>query len=483
MPLSQLMRILWVHRMTHLYMVVAMLVLACAVSLLVPKRYKAEAAVVVDIRGSDPLTQDGTAPAQPPTNYVATQVDVIGSHNVALKVIDRLKLAGDPEFIAKFHDANGDDAPMSALRDWGAEELLKSLHVRPSRDSNVIYLQFTSRNAGKAAATANAFGEAYLQTSLELNVDPARRQAGWFDAQLNGLRVALESARRKVSAYEVEHGVIGTDDSDNRLDAESARLTEISNHLVAAQATMYEAESRERQLKEALAKEGPDAAVDVLNNPLLQDLKGELARSEARLANAAQRYDRNHPQYLSALAERNSLRDKVASEVQNANASVAKEARIARQSAADLQRTLEAQRRRILDLQHNQDDYSVLKRDADNAQTAYDTALGRGSQTHLESHLDHTNIALLNQAFPPIRAAWPRLFLDCALAVILGLLFGAGVSLASERFDRRIRSREDLLQGANIAVLSELPREHEPARSRYTRWIPLLGKTPQIEPA
>jgi len=26
-------------------------------------------------------------------NYVATQVDVIGSHNVALKVVDRLKLA------------------------------------------------------------------------------------------------------------------------------------------------------------------------------------------------------------------------------------------------------------------------------------------------------------------------------------------------------------------------------------------------------
>ncbi|MGD0502995.1 MAG: chain length determinant protein EpsF [Steroidobacteraceae bacterium] len=482
MPLSQLMRILWIHRMTHLYMVIAMLVLASAVSLLVPKRYKAEAAVVVDVRGSDPLAPDGAVPVQPPSNYVATQVDVIGSHNVALKVIDRLQLDSDPEFIEKFYDANGADAPLSGLRDWGAEELLKFLNVRPSKDSNVIYLQFTSKNAQKSAATANAFGEAYLQTSLELNIDPARRQAGWFDDQLNGLRGALEQARRKVSAYEVEHGVIGTDDN-NKLDTESARLTEISNHLVAAQATMYEAESRQRQLKEALAKDGPDAAVDVLNNPLLQDLKTELARAEARLANAAQRYDRNHPQYLSALAERDSLRSKVASEVEKANSSVAKEARIAHQSTADLERALDEQRRRILGLQHNQDDYSVLKRDAENAQTAYDTALGRGSQTHLESHLDHTNIALLNHAFPPIRQAWPRLFLDCALGVILGLLLGAGVSLASERLDRRIRSQEDLVQGANIAVLSELPRDREPTRSRVWRWIPLLGKTPQVEPA
>jgi capsular polysaccharide biosynthesis protein len=89
----------------------------------------------------------------------------------------------------------------------------------------------------------------------------------------------------------------------------------------------------------------------------------------------------------------------------------------------------------------------------------------------------------LNHAFPPIRQAWPRLFLDCALGVILGLLLGAGVSLASERLDRRIRSQEDLVQGANIAVLSELPRDREPTRSRVWRWIPLLGKTPQVEPA
>jgi polysaccharide biosynthesis transport protein len=477
MPLSQLMRILWIHRMTHLYMVLAMLGLAGAVSLFVAARYKAEAAVVVDIRGSDPLTQDGAVPAEPSTNYVATQVDVIGSHNVALKVTDRLKLSSDPEFLAKYYAANGDDAPAAAFRDWAAEQLLKALDVHPSRDSNVIYLRFTAKNAERAAATANAFGEAYLETSLELNVDPARRQAGWIDQQLSGLRTALEVAQQKVSAYEVTHGVIGTD--DNRLDVETARLTEITNHFVAAQADMYQAESRQRQLNEAVAKNGPDAAVDVLNNPLLQNLKTELARSEARFATAAQRFDRNHPEYQSAKAERDSLREKVATEIDNANAAVAKDARVAHQSAADLQRTLEAQRKRILELQHDQDEYAVLKRDAENARTAYDSALGRGSQTQLESKLDHTNIALLNRAFPPLRASWPRLILDGPLAVILGLLLGAGVSLAKERFDRRIRSREDLVQGANITVLSELPLERDPARRRTLRRLLFLGKAPQ----
>jgi len=490
MPLSHLMRILWAHRKTHLYMVLLMLAVAGAVSLLVAKRYKAEAAVVVDIRGSDPLTQQNAVPAEPSANYVATQVDVIGSHNVALKVVDRLKLARDAAFQENYREVNGEDAPASGFRDWAADKLLKSLAVRPSRDSNVIFLQFTAKDPERAAAAANAFGEAYLETSLELNVDPARRQAGWFDQQLNELRTSLESAQQKVSAYELAHGLIGADDTNsNRLDVETARLTEITNHLVAAQADMYQAESRERQLKEAVARNGPDAAVDVLDNPLLQNLKTELARSEARFATVAQRFDHNHPDYLSAKAERDSLRAKVDAEITNANAAVAKDARVARQSAEDLQRALDAQRKRILDLQHDQDEYAVLKRAADGARNAYDSALGRGSQTQLESKLDHTNIALLNRAFPPLRASWPRLFLDCALAVIVGLLLGAGASLVSERFDRRIRTREDLAQGANIIVLSELPRERDPARRRLAR-IPALGRLPvlgrgrhRIEPA
>jgi polysaccharide biosynthesis transport protein len=480
MRLSQLIRILWAHRSTSFYIVTAVLAVAVAASLLLPKKYRAESAIVVDMRGSDPLTQEGTAPAQPPSNYLATQVDVIASHNVALKVVDRMKLANDPQFINRFQEATGGAGGPGAIRDWGADELLKHLTVRPSRDSNVIYMQFTSKDPKTAADITNAFADAYLLTSLELKVDPARRQAGWFDQQVNDLRVALENAQHKLSAYQGEHGVIGADDS--RIDVETARLTEISTHLVTAQAAMYEAESRQRQLKDALAKGGADAAVNVLNNPLLQNLKTDLARSEAKFASAAQRYDRNHPQYLSARAELDSLRSKVATEVGNANDTVAKEAQIARQNTADLQRAMEQQRKRILALQHTQDEFSVLKRDADNARAAYDSALERGSQTRLVSRLDHTNIAVLNHAFTPIDAAWPRLFLNIALAVVLGSMLGAGVSLARERLDRRVRSRDDLLEGADIAVLAELPRAGDSMRRGFPRWIPFLDKEPRVEP-
>ncbi|HMH27081.1 MAG TPA: chain length determinant protein EpsF [Steroidobacteraceae bacterium] len=480
MRLSQFVRILWVHRVMCFGIVIATLALAMAASFLLPKKYTGESAVVVDERGIDPLAQQGAMPVQMTASFVATQVDVIESHNVALKVVDRMKLVMDPAVIEKFNDQTGG---VGSIRDWEADELLKSLSVKPSRESNVIFLQFVAKKPQVAADIANSFADNYITTSLELKVDPARRQAGWFDQQVNDLRSALETAQQKLSAYQGQHGVIGNDDN-NRLDAETARLTEISNHMVAAQAAMYDAETRQKQMSDALTKGRSSESVTVLQNPLLQNLKTELARSEARFADVSQRFDHNHPQYMSAQAELESLREKVAGEISNSVGTVAREAQIARQNMTDLQRAMEQQRKRILDLQHNQDEYTVLKRDVESARAAYDSSLQRGGETRLTSRLNNTNTAILNYAYPPMKASSPRLFLNLALAIVLGSLLAVSASLIKERFDPRVHSRADLLEGAELAVLAELPRARvSMRRHRQARKQRISYKEPRVEPA
>ncbi|MGC1524054.1 MAG: chain length determinant protein EpsF [Steroidobacteraceae bacterium] len=484
MRLSQLMRILWVHRAMSMWIIVSVVAVALAASLLLPKKYTGESAVVVDAHGIDPLAQDGVMQSAQEANYVATQVDVIDSHNVALKVVDRMKLTADPQIVEKFNDKTGG---VGSIRDWAADEILKSLTVKPSRDSDVIFVEYTSKSPQAAADITNAFSEGYLEASLELKTDPARRQAGWFAQQVNDLRATLETAQGKLSAYQAQHGLIGTDNDNNnsnKIDVETARLTELSNRFVDAQAAMYDAETRQQQMNDAAAKGLADESVNVQQNPLLQNLKTELARSTAKFAEVSQRYDHNHPQYISAQAELESLRGKVAAEVANANAAVSREARVAKQNVADLQRAMDQQRKRILDLQHNQDEYSVLKRDEESARTAYDSAMQRGGETKLESRLKNTNTAILNYAFPPMKPSSPRLLLNLALGVILGSMLAVGASLIRERFDQRIHTRTDLLEGAGIAVLAELPVVNISLR-RYRRrrgWFRPRGKRPRMEP-
>lgn len=453
MSFMQLLRILWARKLLFVSICVLTVAAAVTASALLPARYVAEAAVVVDVNGTDPLSEKTATPLQLQPAYLATQMDVIASHNVALKVVDRLKLLEDADLRLAFADAT---QGKGAQRDSLADRLLDNLSVRSSNNGNVIYVQYTGTDARRAVEIADAFADSYIQTTLDLKVDPARRQSGWFAEQVNDLRAKLEAAQQKLSEYQSGNGVIGSDDA--RLDVENARLEEISNQLVTAQSAMYESTARAQQMSEAASLDRAGELSDVLKSPLLQNLKTELARAEGKFADVSQRFDRNHPQYQSVAAEVAALQKKVTAEIDNARGTVAREASIARQRVANLQQSLEQQRARILSLQHTQNEYAVLKRDVDNARTAYDAALKRSGETQLESRLDQTNIAILNYAVLPMQPASPRPLLNLILALLLGPLLAAAICTSVEMLSRRVHSPDDLLGSGLGPLLAEIPR-------------------------
>ena len=446
MTLSQIFRILWARRRLFATVLGVAVGSAALISFIVPKEYLAELAIVVDVKSNDPLSEGGLAPQLVPT-YLATQAEIIRSRSVALKVIDSLGLANDPATV-QFYRENGGTGD---VREWLVARVLKHLDAKTTRNSNIIRISYSSTNPDVAAQMANGFADAYMQTNLELKVEPSRRQAIWFDQQVQQLRQELADAQGILAKYQSDHGVLGVDDA--RMDVENARLQEISNHLVAVQGTMVDAETRRAQLaSKANAEEQPD----LLKHPVLQNLKSELARAEGKLAELSGRYDRNHPQYRSAAAEVAALRDKLESETKIARGSLVQAAQIAKRQVTEVQASLEEQKNRIIALKRQQDELSVLQRDVESARAAYDAALQQANRTHLESRVDRTNIAILNPAVPPMTPASPRTLLNIAVAFIAGALLAAGLCLALELHNRKLRWRDDFAQ-VDLPVLAELP--------------------------
>lgn len=447
MTLPQIFRILWARR--RLFFTVLMLCVGtvAAVSFIVPKKYLAELAIVVDVKGGDPLSDAALAPQLVPT-YLATQAEIIRSRNVALKVIDSLGLANDPSTVQFYRDNGG----TGDVREWLVAQVLEAVDAKTTRNSNIIRISYSSTNPEVAAQMANGFAEAYMQTNLELKVDPSRRQAVWFDQQVQQLRQELAEAQGKLAQYQRDFGVLGVDEA--RMDVENARLQEISNQLVSVQATMVDAETRRAQLS---ARGGVEEQPDLLKHPVLQNLKSELARAEGKLAELSGRYDRNHPQYRSAAAEVAALRDKLETETRIARGSLVQAAEIAKRQFEETQAALEEQKNRIIALKRQRDEISVLSRDVESARTAYDAALEQANRTRLESRIDRTNIAILNPAVAPRTPASPRTVLNIAVALVVGTLLAAALCLALELHTRRIRVREDFAQFADLPVLAELP--------------------------
>ena len=467
MTLSQFLQILRARCLLIASFALALAFAGALVSLLLPNVYLAQVSLVADMKDTDPVT-GVVVHSQALNNYLNTQADVVTSRAVAMKVVEKLHLADDPSLRAAFEErAHG----AGSLREWIADRLSSNLEVELARSSNVFRINYAAPNAGDAALFANAFADAYILTTIELKMDPARRQAGWFDEQVLGLRKRLEAAQEKLSDFQRENTLVTT---DGRLDIESARLAGMATELVTAQTEAADARTRRNQMKLALETGRTEELPDVVRNGLVQSMKAELTRAEGKLAEAAERYGPNHPQYIAASAEVGSLRRRMFAELQTARGSIEQTAQIADLRAAQMQAALEVQKRRILELKRANDERDVLSRDVESAQRTYDAATQRASAVRLESQLDQGTVAVLAPAMAPLDPARPRPLLNTVAALLLGMALGVGLGVAAEWRDRRVRTATDIPAATGILLLAEFP---PPPHTRR------LGFLPRLQPA
>jgi len=411
-----------------------------AVSFLLTKSYNATVALLVDAKDEQSLSNDlrPLVNSEQKISYLETQTDIITSDRVARKVVQDPRIAQSP----MAQKAVADEAEKGgSIEDKLIESLLKEIKVDKSQ-SSVIRVSFSSADPRFSADVVNAFAKAYIDTMLELRVEPTRDAATWFDEQLKTLRAHLEDAQIKLTDYHQRHGIVS---ADERVDDESTRLIVLSDQVARAQEQTFQWKSREAQGREFLQKGGsPDKLPDILDNPFIQRLKEDLLHGEAKLQELGTHYGPNYPQYQRQVAENQSLRDKLDAEMKKVVAGIESSARQSRQREADSRKAMAAQRMRVLDLKEGRNELTVLRRNVESAERAYDTAMQRFVQSQIDSRASQTNVTVLNPAVPPRKHSRPKITLNIALSVVVGTMLGIGVVLLMEMFDRRVRSRSDL---------------------------------------
>lgn len=404
-----------------------------AASLLLPKRYTAAAAVVVDVRAPELLNPANALDAGWVPSYVTTQIDVLKSERVALKAIEAVGLDRDPaqrEAWLAATKGQGD------FRRWLAARLQKRLDVKTSLQSNALYVAYTANEAELAANVVNAVVQGYISTAAEMRAEPTRRFSAFFDERARKLRAELEAAQARLSAYQRANGILA---KDERLDAETARLNELSLQLIAMQAQVAESASRRAQ-----AAIDPTRSPDVLGNPLVSGLIADLNRQQERLEELTTRLDEGHPQVIQARASIDELRRRISDMSSKVSSGVASVETVNRSRLARLEASLAEQRAKVLKLNERRDQVEVLVRDVEHAQKAYELVLTRAAQTSLESENTQTNVTVLQHASPPPLPTSPNLPLNVAIAFICGLLVSVGAIVMRELLNRRLHTREDL---------------------------------------
>jgi len=449
-------------------------VVAAAVSLVLPKSYRATASLLVDHKNEQSMSNALHPLLQPHErlSHMQTQADIITSEKVARKVVQDLKLAEIPALRAAFEkQADGKDP----IEGWLVAALLEKLKVETTQ-SSVINVSYLSGEPRFSAQVANAFAKAYVDTMIELRVSPTRQAAVWFDEQLKGLRASLEEAQAKLTSYHRKKGIVS---ADERVDVENSRLGEISAQAVRTQDQTIDWKSRGQQARELLRRGGTlEELPEVIANPHIQKLRSDLLQGEAKLQELATQYGANYPQYQRLQSENRALREKIDAEMRKILAGLEASARQSGQREAGLKSALAAQRSRLLELKEDRDELMVLTRNVESAQRAYDTALQRGVINQVESHVSQANVTVLNPAAVPVKPYRPRVTLNIALAVAVGTMLGISIIILMELFERRVRRREDLEGAWNTPLLGVLNSWQPAGRSLQGRSVGLALPSP-----
>lgn len=449
MNLTQLLLILRAHYKVALCVMLATVAIGFATVMLLPKKYTATTSLLVDVKSPDPVTA-----LIMPAN-LSTQVDIITSERVALRVVRMLGLADSPKVREQWTEATDGKGTVDS---WLAALLLKSLQVSPARDSNILSMSFTGSDPAFAAAVVNGFAQAYVDVSIELKVEPSRQYARWFADQGKTLRDNFEKAQEKLSAFQRESGIIAREE---QFDTETTRLANLSAELIKVQSEINYARSKQESGRIG------DSLPEVMSNPVIAGLRSDINRLEARLQEAGINLGTNHPQYVRMQSELAALKQRLDSEIKSVTGGFSASRAVGTDSAAALKVQVEAQKKKLLEMKKQRDELAVLQRDVDAAKSAYDMVSRRYSETDLASQSTQANVTILTPATAPIEPSFPKplgksMLLVVALAFPLGGLSALGIEL----LNRRIRSPKDLKEVLALPVLGVVTR---PIASRSRR--------------
>ncbi|MFL9610274.1 chain length determinant protein EpsF [Methylobacillus sp. Pita2] len=447
MSFSQLLLIFKARYKVVISTIAVAIAVAIALNVFLPNSYTATTSILVNYKGVDPVT--GMAvPAQLLPGYMGTQVDIITSKKIAKKVVSTLRLTESEDVVARFNDATGGEGDIT---DWLADLLLKKLEVRPARNSSVLQLDFDGANPKFAAVIANTFAEEYIRATIELKVEPSKKAADYFAQQLKELRNEVSKAQRKLSDYQQDKSIVSVDE---RLDIERAKLNELSSQLVLAQGQTLEAQSRQNSALGSNPYDSPDVA----NNAMVLHLKTELARSESKFADISQKYAINHPLYQGAKAEIDNLKSELNKQIQAASVNITSNFKILKQRENEIRASLAEQKNRVMSLNKDRDELTILNREVENAQRAYEIAAQRYAQINLEGQSNQADVSILNPASPPLYPSSPKKILNIAVALVLGTILGLLFSLLAELTNERVRSERVLVEIVGAPLLGVIDK-------------------------
>jgi len=372
---------------------------------------------------------------------------LLQSRGLASRVVGLLDLGHNPEF------ARAGERPGQLT-----DAFLDRLQVEPVRNTRLVKISFRSRNPELAAKAANTLAEEAIAQQLDEKKAAGRYATGFLATQVNDARQALQASEAQLSQFLGEHDIlfVGGDRPGDRVERQALvtqELATLSDSLLKAKA--------ERVAKESLlaqaTKSNAETLPAVLQNPLIEHLKEEATKLEAKYRELGQSFKPEYPRMQRLAESIAEVRKQLRAEIQRFVESVRGEYQAALQNENEIRKLADSQRGMARKLDGEMARYNLLRREVDTNRDLYTALSTRLKETHVSASLLLSNISVVDRADVPIRRSGPRTGLNLLIGCLLGLVGGVTVAFLFEYLDTSIRDPREVESMLRVPTLGLVP--------------------------
>lgn len=484
LSLSEVLHVARARRGLILTVALAAMALTLLVLSLLPTLYSASALVMLEQRRNnvaDVSSVLSSLPTDPAS--VQNQIQILTSRDLASRVVDKLGLESDPEFVSGDVSetlsrlnplAPPDDTPLDesaygqALHERAVNAFQRHLTVEGEGLSTAIAVTFSSRSPEKAARIANAIAETYVEMQLDTKFQATREATEWLEGRVRQLARQVQIYDGAVERYKAENNLNETADGTPLIDQQ---ITAVSGQIVQARADLAQKQATFARVNTLMqAGHGGDISQAVAS-PLIIQLRSQeadLIRGEAELTT---RYGPKHPKLIAAESQKHDLEEKISQEVGRLAGSLSNDVSIARAQVESLQNSLaqaedQARAQNIVRIK-----LKSLQVNAASTRSMYEAFVSRLKAIQDQDAIQASDARVISHASVPGAPSSPHRMLIFAASIPASLLLGLLVALMAERFAPGLRSLMPRDPFRGVPVIAEIPgAAHARAADLVTDW-------------
>jgi len=442
-------RILWRGRWTILSIFTVILTLVAIGTFTQKPVYRAQASVEISpqSRKVSPVADvsemgSGNFGWFAEERYFNTQYEIIKSRDVAQRVFDRLDLYSHPSFKTSTD-------PIGAF--------IGMVAVDPVKETGIVQISMEGGNPEEVSSWVNTVAEAYVDRNLDQAVQATSSAVKALLSEVEPLRAKLEDTQQSSFEFAEKANLYVP---ENQLKITNDRLSTLQADLTDTQVKRAEVEGLLKQI-ETVRQSGAqfDTVPQISGDPVIQDLYREKVRLEREYEKLLVTLKDKHVRVLEKQSEIDKINQKIGTEIERLIGNLKSQYDLLRDRENKLNRSIEDTRTESLKVNRTASRFDLVRGEATETKRIYDLITARIKEIDLSSSLLNNNLRILDRAPVPKRPVKPRVVLNLAIGVLLGLVLGIGAVFFLNYMDNTVRSSEDIEQFIKLNLLAIIPKE------------------------